>query len=974
MLRLPVDIQEIFVVRVYCLCLALMFGAALTEPAEAQLRLNFPTTLSAQDLGTTGFAFVNTSPASVSATFNAYGKDGTLLTQSTLSVPAKGQTARLASEVLPGVTATSWIQVVSPSAEVQGFELIGDFMNLVDGAGPAPEATQLAVLSFSSDDILYLANPGSQSANVQIKVNKADGTVFSTKSVTLSAFQPTSFRLADLSGDGSIDLISITSNVAISASLTTKLPEGADVGVTNAAPVANATSELFFPYAPSGAQGSSNWKTLVAVANVGSTTQNVSLTFTPDTGSPTTIQRSLPPGASTGGSAGDLFSLPASLTAGWIHVTGSGSLVGVAAYQDTPHGSLAMVPSQSTGSTRFLFGHIASLPPWYTGIALLNTSTTAANVEIYAIDSAGKLLGSGASFSVAPNTRRTALLSEFVPQLLQRSSDGGWVFLTTTNNVPLLGFELFGHFAYPILANVQGFAVPGSSTFMPPPSTVPTSSGVDISQVGFSDGLNPKAQFNALDTIVYTATITNSSGATGSAQLTFVVSDPRNQTLFTSTTSITLPATSGDMVYVSHIPSNALNGQYLLTAKLVYQNQLVLKSAGFDVSGGTSTPTADQDPAYTVTSTNGLQRAFRPGDTMRVVIPLANFTGQTVSATINYQLRAPGANSLSSGNLAFSMPAGISTQTIDVAAPSLANQGLVAFVSTLSVGAASSTKTGYVTIVPKSAAETITVDNVFVSDSKGVPQGTVAPGSNSLLNIWRLSLFPVGVSATVRYTITASDSSTPLDQTLLITVSSGGSLGFIPLPDLPVGNYTFKGTISYTGNSGLTSSSLTVPFSVSNSPTPLKETISTMHPHLEDINGIPRTSFSPGESLFFFRAVYSTFAAPTPGTLHYQIPEFGFDAPVNTTFNPGMNVNFIGITTTDTIPTGQFTLTTVANAGGQSSSSSTPFSITGPPVPHASTTVEQKRVVSEPNMFSTAPISSEVVFGNIVGTNDAAGR
>src|SRR5262249_33040308 len=250
--------------------------------------------------------------------------DGTLLSQSTLTVPAKGQTARLASEILPGVTATSWIQVVSPSAEVQGFELIGDFMNLVDGAGPATEASQLAVLSFSSDDILYIANPGTPSATVQIKVNKADGSVLNTKSVTLSASQPASFRLGDLNSDGGIDLISITSNVPVSASLTTKLPEGADIGVTNAVSVANGLQELFFPYAPSGAQGSSNWKTLVAVANLGSTTQNVSLTFTPDTGSPTTIQRSLPAGASTGGSAGDLFSLPPSLTAGWIHVTGSG--------------------------------------------------------------------------------------------------------------------------------------------------------------------------------------------------------------------------------------------------------------------------------------------------------------------------------------------------------------------------------------------------------------------------------------------------------------------------------------------------------------------------------------------------------------------------------------------------------------------------------------------------------------------------
>jgi hypothetical protein len=957
-----------------------MFGAALTEPAEAQLRLNFPTTLSAQDLGTTGFAFVNTSPAAVSATFNAYGKDGMLLSQSTLPVPAKGQTARLASEILPGVTATSWIQVLSPSAEVQGFELIGDFMNLVDGAGPALEATQLAVLSFSSDDILYLANPGSQSATVQIKVNQADGTVLSTKSVTLSAFQPTSFLLADLGSDGSIDLISITSNVAISASLTTKLPEGADVGVTNAAPVANATSELFFPYAPSGAQGSSSWKTLLAVANVGSTTQNVSMTFTPDTGSPTTIQRSLPPGASTGGSAGDLFSLPASLTAGWIHVTGSGSLVGVAAYQDTPHGSLAMVPSQSTGSTRFLFGHIASLPPWYTGIALLNTSTTAANVEIYAIDSAGKLLGSGASFSVAPNTRRTALLSEFVPQLLQRSSDGGWVFLTTTNNVPLLGFELFGHFAYPILANVQGFAVPGSSTFMPPPSTVPTSSGVDISQVGFSDGINPKAQFQVLDPIVYKATITNPSGATGSAQLTFTVTDPRSQTLFTTTTTLTLPATSGDTIFASHIPSNALNGQYLLTAKLVYQNQLVLKTAGFDVSGGTSTPTADQDPAFTVTTSNDLQLAFRPGSTMRFVIPTSNFTGQTVSANINYQLRGPGSNSLGAGTLTFSMPPGMSTQTVDMTAPGLTNSGLVVFVSALSAGT-TSTKSTYVSVVPKTSAETITVDNVYVSDGNGVPQGTVAPGSNSLLNVWRLSLFPLDVAASVRYTITASDSSTAFDQTLSITVPGGGSVRFIPMPNLPAGSYTFKASLSYQDNTGFTATSASsTPFTVSTSPAPLQETITALHPHVDDINGIARTSFSPAETLFFFRAVYSTFAAPTAGSVRYQLQAPGgvtaLDGTFNTTFYPGVNVSFVGVTTTQSIPPGTYTLVTTATAGGQGSTSQIPFSIVGPPAPQASssTALDQKRLVTEPNMFSIEPISPKMVLENNVRSNDAAGR
>src|SRR5439155_12903671 len=112
--------------------------------------------------------------------------------------------------------------------------------------------------------------------------------------------------------------------------------------------------------------------------------------------------------ASLGDSVATLFSTPSSaFTAGWIRVTGTGPLAGAAAYQDAASGSLAIVPSQSSGSTRFFFGHIASLSPWYTGIALLNTTTTAANVEVFALDSGGQLLGSAGSFSLAGNTRRT---------------------------------------------------------------------------------------------------------------------------------------------------------------------------------------------------------------------------------------------------------------------------------------------------------------------------------------------------------------------------------------------------------------------------------------------------------------------------------------------------------------------------------------------------------------------------------------
>ena len=48
--------------------------------------------------------------------------------------------------------------------------------------------------------------------------------------------------------------------------------------------------------------------------------------------------------------------------------------------------------------------------------------------------------------------------------------------------MPLLGFELFGHSVFPVLANVQGFALPSTSAFTPPLGASSVS-GVAISQV-----------------------------------------------------------------------------------------------------------------------------------------------------------------------------------------------------------------------------------------------------------------------------------------------------------------------------------------------------------------------------------------------------------------------------------------------------------------------------------------------------------
>src|SRR5262245_45434468 len=245
--------------------------------------------------------------------------------------------------------------------------------------------------------------------------------------------------------------------------------------------------------------------------------------------------------------------------------------------------------------------------------------------------------------------RRTGLLSELIPAVLQRVSDGGWVFVRTTNNVPLQGFELFGHAIVPILANVQGFEVPAASTFTPP--SVSTS-GISIDRLSFTNGTNLETQFKPNNVIVYDVAITSFSGVTGTVPVTFSVIDPRNNLLFTTPVAASLAA-SVHATLPSYIPGNALNGTYTFTASLVYQGQTITKSATYEVSGGLTAPTVEQGIPVSLSTLNVPQPGFRPGDTVRFLILTANFTGEATPGVVNYQLTGPGSSNAGIGTKSY---------------------------------------------------------------------------------------------------------------------------------------------------------------------------------------------------------------------------------------------------------------------------------------------------------------------------------
>src|SRR5262249_53953151 len=103
----------------------LVVASAVT--AEAQFRLNFPKLIAPNELSTTGFALVNTGSSSASVTFICYGTNGGVVTQALHTIPAKGQLPLLGSEAMPNTSSACWVQILSSSSEIQGFELVGDF-------------------------------------------------------------------------------------------------------------------------------------------------------------------------------------------------------------------------------------------------------------------------------------------------------------------------------------------------------------------------------------------------------------------------------------------------------------------------------------------------------------------------------------------------------------------------------------------------------------------------------------------------------------------------------------------------------------------------------------------------------------------------------------------------------------------------------------------------------------------------------
>ena len=446
-----------------------------------QSTLSFPRVIQPADFSTTGYAIVNPGSAAATVTFNLYGADGGNPQISTQSIRAGGQLAKLASELFPNPPGAGWVQATSGTAGLQAFWFGGNLTTFADGAEAAASSGELVAPLIAPQSEINIANTGA--ADITVLLHLLDQNGFDlgfqpfpqripAKGFFKGDVAPLFFPIEDFSVATHMRIECRCANASYAATIIARdFIAGPSWAVANAVPASTATTALNFPHVVEGIQGPANWRSVIGITNLSTGSSNdVTIAFMSETGDAVkALQRTLPPNGGVRATIRDLLGLTptAPFQNGWLRVTSTSGLplTGYIAYAEATEGGVAVVPPQPEAQTNLLFEHIADLPPWLTGLALLNTNTRLANVEVFALRPDGSLIGNS-NFPLAGGAKIAKLLSELIPQSQSRTTDGGFVFVRS--DLPLFGIELFFSRNLQILSNVAAGKILPGINYVPP--------------------------------------------------------------------------------------------------------------------------------------------------------------------------------------------------------------------------------------------------------------------------------------------------------------------------------------------------------------------------------------------------------------------------------------------------------------------------------------------------------------------------
>lgn len=187
------------------------------------------------------------------------------------------------------------------------------------------------------------------------------------------------------------------------------------------------------------------WWSRLTLVNSGDSDNPVTFQLYDDDGSLalTKTADGLPPGAQFSADVGSYFGTPVKDRSLSVRVISRSPLKGVLEFGQGDL-SLVTLPLLSSASTRLTFPYVVVYPdpiyPFYTGLTLVNASSSTASVVLTGYTGEGEVLGSTDPPAAIPaNGKLTRLVNEVFPDDATRVRA-----IAVASSQPLVGFELFG--------------------------------------------------------------------------------------------------------------------------------------------------------------------------------------------------------------------------------------------------------------------------------------------------------------------------------------------------------------------------------------------------------------------------------------------------------------------------------------------------------------------------------------------------
>ncbi len=463
-----------------CILIGLLFLLRIST-AQSATDLIFPRVIIQKDHWT-GIAIANTGTAEAEVTLTAHNLDGTLFAGTGVANPVVSRIApgsqyvRLAWQVLtaPNSLTSSpiptrlWLEVTSPSDGLTGFFLEGH-----DGKDGIPDYLAGSDLSGYGTDLaipivenvlqsvteLSVVNPDTTEANVFLDFLAADGSVVSHQTTKVPPKGGLQSALSDLfsinyagvaamrvHGDrpihcyGSVFRLSDPSLITI-AGQNASLP----------------AKSLQFPQLAVGG----GWATGVGVENLSSSPILITLTvyqsdgtlFSAPTVGANPVTRQVNGGGVFRSGLKDLFQIADEpLITGWLKVeTGTPAILGYVEYGAGT--TRALVPAQNATYTEAFFSYQYLGSPYFTGLAILNPGSLAANVKVLSLDSSGIPIGE-AQHVLQPGQKEALTMQQWVADTSGNPRANGGTVLVRADN-PVTATQLWGTQTFTALANIS---------------------------------------------------------------------------------------------------------------------------------------------------------------------------------------------------------------------------------------------------------------------------------------------------------------------------------------------------------------------------------------------------------------------------------------------------------------------------------------------------------------------------------------